>query len=68
MSLYANALVVGSGNDDDMGSDSGSAYVFSRPAAGGGGGVGGSCWSQEAKLLAGDGKAGHTFGQSVRGV
>jgi len=49
------ALVVAMG-DDDLGQDSGSAYVFER--------VGG-VWSQTTKLLASDGAAGDSFGYSV---
>jgi hypothetical protein len=49
-------LVVGSRNDDDDGSASGSAYVFTRS---------GSTWTQQAKLTASDAQAGDQFGESV---
>ena len=42
--------------DDDRGADSGSAYIFQES---------GSAWSQVAKLTAGDGAAGDSFGSSV---
>ena len=42
--------------NDDLGSDSGSAYIFSK--------VGGD-WQQEAKLLPADGNANDRFGRSV---
>jgi len=50
--------LVGSWHDDDMGADSGSAYVFAfNPAT--------SQWMQQAKLTAGDGAASDLFGFSV---
>ena len=47
--------------DDDKGSDSGSAYVFTRATAG----DLASGWTQVAKLTADDGAAGDDFGISV---
>lgn len=62
--LFACALaadgslaVGGSLLDDDLGSASGSLYVFTRTAQG--------SWSQTAKLLAADGRAGDQLGFSV---
>lgn len=49
-------LVIGSYRDDDAGSDSGSAYVFSRVN---------NAWSQQAKLLPSDGAPSDAFGYSV---
>jgi len=56
VALEGDVLVVGSPYDDPMGSDSGSAYVFRRI---------GSVWLPEAKLVPGDGGAGHHFGESL---
>lgn len=56
VSLSGDAALVGAYRDDDLGTDSGSAYIFER--------VGGA-WSQRAKLLASDGAAGDGFGRSV---
>tara|TARA_R100000951_G_C2520762_1_gene143338 strand:- start:43 stop:549 length:507 start_codon:yes stop_codon:yes gene_type:complete len=49
-------LVAGSRNDDDGGTSSGSAYVFTRS---------GTSWSQQAKLVASDGEANTQLGESV---
>lgn len=49
-------LVVGAFQDDDGGSASGSAYVFTRS---------GSVWSEDAKLTASDAAAGDHFGRDV---
>lgn len=54
--VQRNTLVAGSHRDDDKGTDSGSAYVFTRS---------GSTWSQQAKLTASDGQAGDRFGNDV---
>jgi hypothetical protein len=48
--------VIGALGDDGRGSDSGSAYVFTRS---------GSSWTQQAKLTASDGAGGDSFGWSV---
>ena len=48
--------IIGSPNDDDNGTDSGSAYVFARA---------GSTWSQFAKLTPSGGSAGERFGWSL---
>jgi hypothetical protein len=56
LSLDGDTVLVGALQDDDKGSDSGSAYVFTRS---------GGTWSQQAKLTASDGAAGDVFGYSV---
>ena len=47
---------MGAPNDDDNGSDSGSAYIYQRFD---------STWSQVEKLVAPEGAAGDLFGYSV---
>ncbi len=47
-----STAVIGARDDDDRGSISGSAYVFTRS---------GSSWTQQAKLTASDGAADSTF-------
>lgn len=54
--VHGDTIVVGANMDDDLGSDSGSAYVFTRT---------GSAWSQQAKLTASDGSAMDYFGEVV---
>lgn len=56
LALSEDTAVIGAYQDDDNGSNSGSAYIFRR--------VGGS-WSQEAKLVGSDTAAGDEFGRSV---
>ncbi|MCH8304486.1 MAG: choice-of-anchor D domain-containing protein, partial [Candidatus Marinimicrobia bacterium] len=56
VSISGDYAVVGSRNDDDNGSSSGSAYLFKRTD---------TTWAQEAKLLPADGAAGDRFGVSV---
>jgi len=56
VSLSGDTALVGARFDDDNGNKSGSAYVFARR---------GTSWTQEAKLLAGDGAANDWFGDSV---
>ena len=56
VAVGGDTLVVGAHNDDDKGSESGSAYVFVRS---------GTTWSQQQKLTAGDGAADDGFGYSV---
>lgn len=51
-----NRIVVGAWSDDDLGSDSGSAYVFRLE---------GETWVEEAKLLASDGIPNDLFGADV---
>jgi len=52
-SLYDGTAIIGASYDDDKGTDSGSAYVYTRT---------GTTWTQQAKLLASDGAAGDHFG------
>jgi hypothetical protein len=54
--ISGTTAVVGAVFDDDMGPDSGSAYVFVDDAG---------VWTQQAKLVAKDGKPGDYFGISV---
>ena len=61
VSIDGDTIVVGAWTDDDDGSGSGSAYVFTRDTAG----SLTSGWTQVAKLTAGDGAADDYFGQSV---
>jgi hypothetical protein len=56
VAVEGDTLVVGAPGDDDLGSASGSAYVFVRS---------GGVWGQQQKLTAGDGAAGDQFGNSV---
>ena len=60
VAIEGDTVVVGASGDDDNGSNSGSVYVFTEPAAGG--------WVSAAgnvKLTASDGAAGDGFGASV---
>ena len=61
VSIDGDTMVVGANGDNDKGSDSGSAYMFTRTTAG----DLASGWTQVAKLTAGDGDAGDMFGYSV---
>lgn len=54
--ISGDTVVVGAVGDDDNGSNSGSAYVFTR---------GGTTWTEQAKLTAGDGAADDWLGRSV---
>ena len=60
VAISGDTVVVGAHEDDDQGSDSGSAYVFEKPSGG---------WSgilnEDAKLLASDGAGVDLFGYSV---
>ena len=56
VAIDGNIIVVGARYDDDNGSSSGSAYVFSDNGSG---------WSETAKLIPGDGVTGDNFGWSV---
>jgi hypothetical protein len=58
VSISGNVALVGARNDDDKGTNSGSAYVFRWN---------GSSWVEEQKLLASDGAAGDEF-SSYQGV
>ena len=55
VAVEGNTAVVGAPADDDKGSDSGSAYVFSR---------GGTTWTQQQKLVPADLKGGDHFGSA----
>jgi len=61
VSIDGDTMVVGANGDNEKGSDSGSAYMFTRTTAG----DLASGWTQVAKLTAGDGDAGDMFGYSV---
>ena len=56
VSISGDTVVVGAAGDDDQGGNSGSAYVFTRSD---------STWSQQQKLVAGDGVPVDLFGYSV---
>ena len=56
VSVSGDTAVVGAYQDDDAGSDSGSAYVFNRS---------GSIWSQQIKFVASDAIGDDNFGFSV---
>ena len=56
VSLDGDSLIVGAYGDDDHGSGSGSAYIFTRS---------GTIWTQQAKLVAADGDSGDAFGWDV---
>ncbi len=56
VALSGTTALVGSPYSDDKGSESGSAYIFTRS---------GTAWSQQAKLTAGDGADSAIFGYSV---
>ena len=56
VSLHGTTVAVGSADDDDRGTDSGSAYVFTRN---------GTAWSEQQKLTAPDGAADDAFGWFV---
>jgi hypothetical protein len=56
ISSDGNTAIIGAYADDDKGTDSGSAYVFTRA---------GTTWSQQAKLVPADGAASDLFGYSV---
>ena len=51
--IDGDTVILGAPFDDDNGSDSGSAYIFTRS---------GTTWTQEAKLTASEGAAGERFG------
>ena len=56
VAIFGDTVVAGASLDDDGGTSSGSAYVFTRS---------GGNWSQQVKLFAFDGAAGDQFGISV---
>jgi hypothetical protein len=59
VSVCCDTLIVGSFRDDDLGNESGSAYVYDRNQGGG------NAWGQVAKVVASDGSANEWFGYSV---
>ena len=61
VSIDGDTMVIGAHQDDDKGTSSGSAYVFTRDTAG----DLGSGWTQVAKLTADDGTGYDRFGSSV---
>ncbi len=56
VAISGNTAIVGAWGDDDKGSASGSAYIFTRS---------GTTWSEQAKLTASDAAKGDRFGKSV---
>ena len=54
--ISGDTLVVGANEDDDMGNQSGSAYVYVRS---------GGVWTEQQKITASDGASGEEFGYSV---
>ena len=56
VAISGDTAVVGASTDDDAGTDSGAAYVFTGSDGG---------WSQQAKLTADDANTGDNFGFSV---
>lgn len=54
--IINNSVIIGARGDDDMGSGSGSSYIFEEE---------GGVWVQKAKLLANNGMASDLFGYSV---
>ncbi|MEE9165835.1 MAG: beta-propeller fold lactonase family protein [Candidatus Neomarinimicrobiota bacterium] len=56
VSISGDYAIVGARNDDDAGSQSGSAYIFVRD---------GQSWTEQAKLTASDAVAAEWFGNSV---
>ena len=61
ISIDGDTMVIGERDDDDNGSNSGSAYVFTRDIVG----DLSSGWTQVAKLTASDGAADDLFGRSL---
>ena len=56
VSISGNYVVIGASGDDDNGSSSGSAYIFSRTD---------TLWTEQAKLTASDAATENNFGYSV---
>ena len=56
VSLYGDTALIGTNSDDDVGSNSGSVYVFTRPSSDGG------TFTQQYKLHASDAAANDRFG------
>ena len=58
VSISGDYAIVGASRNDDGGTDSGSAYIFTRNVTTG-------VWSEQQKLIASDRQAGDRFGQSA---
>nr|CRH07116.1 Exported protein of unknown function. Containing Cadherin domains [Candidatus Magnetococcus massalia] len=58
MAISGNYAIIGASRGDDLGSNSGAAYIFESTD-------GGSSWAQKTKLLASDGASYDYFGTSV---
>jgi len=56
VSISGDYSIIGARGNDDVGSDSGSAYIFYRT---------GTSWNQQAKIVASDAGSGDLFGYSV---
>jgi hypothetical protein len=56
VSIYDIRVIIGAPGDDNMGNNSGSAYIFNRTSP---------IWEEEQKLNASDGETGDEFGISV---
>ncbi|MFC2014605.1 hypothetical protein ACFLUP_01270 [Chloroflexota bacterium] len=56
VSIDKKTIIIGASGDDDNGSNSGSVYIFVRDKTG---------WSEQAKLIAGDGEANDNYGRAV---
>ena len=56
LAIDGNVAIIGSPYDDDLGQESGAAYIFRFD---------GTVWAEEMKLTAGDGNAGDIFGSAV---
>ncbi len=56
LDLDGDTLIIGAGQDDPIGTESGSAYIFVRQ---------GDTWTQQARLYASGGVPGEYFGSSV---
>jgi len=56
ISISGDTALIGAEGDDDKGSNSGSAYIFTRTE---------TTWTQEVKLFASDGASGDQFGYPV---
>lgn len=57
VAINGSRAIVGAGNEDTGGSNTGAAYIFERDAAGN--------WSETAKIQASDHEPGENFGKSV---
>jgi hypothetical protein len=56
VSVHGDTILVGAPYDDDNGSNSGSAYLYTRSAG---------VWTQQTKLIAADGNSSDSFGYAV---